>query len=259
MNAADVARGTDTSLAGRVAWVTGASRGLGRAVALRLAEAGARVALTARDARRLETVRDEIAAAGGHALLAPGSVADVGEVLAAADTISTTWGRLDVLVNNAGISPSMTRSEEVSADEWRQVLDVNLSGAFYCAQAAGRRMTDGGSIVNVSSVHGAVGMPRLAAYSATKGGLEALTRTLALEWADRDIRVNALAPGYVETDMTAGLRANDRWRQRLLDAIPMGRFAREEDLVPAVLYLASAASSYMTGTTMTLDGGWTAR
>jgi NAD(P)-dependent dehydrogenase (short-subunit alcohol dehydrogenase family) len=246
-------------LAGKVAWVTGASRGLGRAVAVGLATAGARLAVTARDEQRLTSLQEQIVGAGGEALVVPASVADVDEVTAAAERIEATWGRVDVLVNNAGISPSMTRSEEVAADEWCEVLDVNLSGAFYCCQAAARAMEAGGSIVNVSSVHGSVGMPRLAAYSATKGGIEALTRTLALEWADRGIRVNALAPGYIETDMTAGLRANDRWRQRLLDATPLGRFATEADLVPAVVYLASDASSYMTGTTMTLDGGWTAR
>lgn len=259
MNSTHDGTAAERPLAGKVAWVTGASRGLGRAVAVGLAAAGARLAVTARDEGRLASLRAEIERDHGEALVVVASVADVDEVTAAAERIRATWGRLDVLVNNAGISPSMTRSEEVPADEWREVLDVNLSGAFFCAQAVARAMGPGGSIVNVSSVHGSVGMPRLAAYSATKGGIEALTRTLALEWADRSIRVNALAPGYIETDMTAGLRANDRWRQRLLDAIPLGRFATEADLVPAVVYLASDASSYMTGTTMTLDGGWTAR
>ena len=247
------------SLVDKVAWVTGASRGLGRAIALGLAQQGARVALTARDEERLWVLKGEVGEAGGDALVAAGSVTDPDHIESVGDAIVEAWGRIDVLVNNAGVSPTLTRSQEVTSDEWQRVVDVNLTGAFFCAQAAARRMSEGGSLVNVSSIHGSVGMPRLAAYSATKGGLEALTRTLALEWAESGIRVNAVAPGYFETDMTADLRASGRWRQHLLDAIPMGRFGSENEIIPAVLFLASEASSYMTGATLALDGGWTAR
>lgn len=174
--------------------------------------------------------------------------------------IEREWGRLDVLVNSAGISPAFKGAELIEDEEWRQIVDVNLSGAFFCCRETGRLMLQqgSGSIVNISSVHGSVGGARLAAYAATKGGVEALTRTLAVEWAGRGVRVNAVAPGYFETEMTAGLRRG-RWRQWLLERIPAGRFGLPEQLVPAVLFLATDASSYGTGATLFVDGGWTAQ
>lgn len=166
-----------------------------------------------------------------------------------------------MLVANAGISPLMKRSERLSDEEWRQVLDVNLSGTFYCCRAAGGLMLEqgGGSVVVVSSVHGSVGFGRLAPYAAGKGGVEMLARTLALEWADRGVRVNTVAPGYLETDMTAGLREAGHWRETLLERIPLRRFGRPEDVVGAIVFLASEAAAYITGTTLFVDGGWTAQ
>lgn len=253
-------QGGPQALLGRTAWVTGASRGLGRAIALGLADAGARVALTSRSVDGLTVVRDEIVERGGEAIIAPAQVEEPELVDDVARSIVDNWGRLDVLVNNAGISPNLSRSRHVSDVDWKSVLDVNLSGTFYCSRAAGRAMANsGGSIVNITSVHGSVGMGRLAAYSASKGGVEALTRTLALEWADQGIRVNAVAPGYFETDMTTAMRSSERWNARLLAAIPLKRFGRPTEILPAVLFLASDASSYVTGTTLSLDGGWTAQ
>jgi NAD(P)-dependent dehydrogenase (short-subunit alcohol dehydrogenase family) len=141
------------------------------------------------------------------------------------------------------------------------VLDVNLSGPLRCAQAVLPLMegAGGGSIVNVSSVHGSSAHERLAAYAASKAALEMLTRTLALEWCEKGIRVNAVAPGYLETDMTAGLRAHDRWRSSLLERIPMNRFGDPAEVAGAVVFLASSASSYVTGATLAVDGGWLAR
>jgi len=244
----------------KVAWVTGAGRGLGRAISLGLAAAGAKIALTARSEDELVATASEIEAAGGESLIAPGSVVSAEAIEEIAERIVDRFGTLDILVNNAGISPSLTRSEELSDEVWRRVIDVNLTGAFFCARAAARWMLGrGGSIVNVSSVHGSVGMARMTAYAASKGGLELMTKTLALEWADRGVRVNAVAPGYLETDMTEGLRSNDRWRERLLGATPLGRFGRPEEVVPIVVYLASDSSSYVTGTTYRVDGGWTAQ
>jgi NAD(P)-dependent dehydrogenase (short-subunit alcohol dehydrogenase family) len=243
----------------RRVWVTGASRGLGHAIAEALLGAGADVAVTARTAGPLDAL---VARARGsnRALALPASVSDPGQGDLAAQRILHEWGGLDVLVNCAGVSPTFKRAEQVQDDEWRAVVDVNLSGTFYCARAAARLMVagGGGTIVNVSSIHGVAGMPRLAAYSASKGGTEALTRTLALEWAEYGIRVNAISPGYFKTEMTEGLRGNSRWREQLLDRIPLSRFGEPHELIPAVLFLASSASAYVTGSTLVIDGGWTA-
>jgi NAD(P)-dependent dehydrogenase (short-subunit alcohol dehydrogenase family) len=170
----------------------------------------------------------------------------------AATTIDET-GAARRPVNCAGISPSMTRSEDLSVDEWQDVLDVNLTGTFRCSQAASRLMDSGtGSIVNVSSIHGSVGMPRLAAYSASKGAVDALTRTLAVEWAGRGIRVNAVCPGYFSTDMTAGLRHSETWSDRITDRVPQGRFGSRAS--GARRSSSPAAGPYITGTCMVVDG-----
>ncbi len=190
----------------------------------------------------------------------PGSVTSPADVSEAERRIAEAWGGVDVVVNCAGISPSMTRSEDVQMAEWDQVLAVNLTGTFLCCQAGSRLMADGGgSIVNVSSIHGSVGMPRLAAYSASKGGIDALTRTLAVEWASRNIRVNAVCPGYFATDMTKGLRESERWSKRLLDRVPQNRFGEPDELVSAVMFLASPRASFITGSSLVVDGGWTAQ
>lgn len=247
-------------LDGKAVWITGAGRGVGRALAVAFAGLGAELLLSGRTASTLEEVADEIRGAGGVALTAHGSVADAADVAAAADLARRTWGRLDGLVNNAGVSPSFARSERVDVAEFRTVLDVNLVGALRCSQAAfGLMDPNGGAIVNVSSIHGAAGHERLAAYAASKGGVELLTRTLALEWADRGVRVNALAPGYLETDMTAGLREHERLSATLLGKIPLGRFGRPGDVAAAAAFLVGDASAYVTGATLVADGGWLAQ
>jgi NAD(P)-dependent dehydrogenase (short-subunit alcohol dehydrogenase family) len=248
-------------LDGKVAWVTGASRGLGRATAFALAGAGAEVLLMARSESALIEVAAKIQETGGNAHVVRGSIAEAADVAQAVQRIEEHWGRLDVLVNNAGISPTFKRSELIEDHELKEVLDTNLLGAFACCRAALPLMelAGGGSIVNVSSVHANSALERLLAYSASKSAIEALTRTLAIEWAPRGIRVNSLAPGYLETEMTAGLRNHAHWTQTLLERIPMGRFASPSELVASVLFLAGPASSYMTGTTLLVDGGWSAR
>jgi len=240
-------------------WVTGASRGLGLALARGLVSAGARVAMTSRPGVELERAVDELRDAGGEVLALPASVADSDGVDAAAGAIAAAWGSLDGLVNAAGVSPAFVSAERLVLDDWHTVLDTNLTGSFLCARAAFSLMRErGGSIVNVSSVHGQVALARLSAYCASKGGVEMLTRALALDWSQFNIRVNALAPGYFETHLTQGLRDSDRWRTALLDKTPMGRFGQPDELVGATAFLLSPASGYVTGSTLVVDGGWTA-
>jgi NAD(P)-dependent dehydrogenase (short-subunit alcohol dehydrogenase family) len=245
---------------GRRVWVTGASRGLGRAIALGFAAAGADVALTARSAEGVKAVADEAESLGAKTLVLPASVSDPQAVVAASAEIAGQWGGLDVLVNCAGVSPTFKRAEFVEDEEWRHVLDVNVTGLFLCAREAGRMMlaAETGAIVNVSSIHSQVGMERMAAYSASKGAVDALSRTLALEWAPRGIRVNILSPGYFETEMTEALRGHEKWRRHLLSRIPLGRFGVPEELVTAALFLSSESSGFITGSNLVVDGGWTA-
>ncbi|HZC26238.1 MAG TPA: SDR family oxidoreductase, partial [Actinopolymorphaceae bacterium] len=185
-----------------VAWVTGASRGLGRAIAVGLAEAGYDVASTARTGEALDDVTSSIQALGRETLAVPADVSDPDAVRQAADAVRSRFGRLDACVTAAGISPVRTDAVDISDRRWRQILDVNVDGTFWVLREAGRVMKatgNGGSLVAVSSIHARVAGPLLAAYSASKGAIEALVRTLAVDWAPDRIRVNALAPGYFET------------------------------------------------------------
>ncbi|MFG3690232.1 SDR family NAD(P)-dependent oxidoreductase [Micromonospora sp. NPDC047740] len=250
----------ERSLADKVVWVTGAGRGLGRAIAAAVGRSGARLAVTARSAEQLATLGAELSDYPGEVRPFTADVSDAAAVREVAERIAEEWGTLDVLVNMAGISPTVVRSENLSDAAWHDVIDVNLSGTFYCCREAGRLMiaSGGGSIVNVSSVHGSVGVPRMCAYAASKGGVEMLTKALAVEWADRGVRVNCLAPGYFRTAMTEPYLASSQGA-KVRAAIPLGRVGETEELVGAALFLASDASSYVTGTTLLVDGGWTAQ
>ena len=248
------------SLLDKVAVVTGGGRGLGRAIALAFAEAGADVVLAARDAAALEAAAAEVRARGRRALAVPTDVARAGDVEALFARCRGEFGPLDVLVNNAGISPYYKRTESLAEQEWRAVLDVNLTGTFLCCRAAADDLArQRGRVINVVSVGAAVGLPRLAAYCAAKAGVEALTRVLALEWAERQVTVNAIGPAFVATDMTADLRANPRLRDGLVQRTPLGRLGEVEDVVGAAIYLASDAARYVTGQTLYVDGGWLAQ
>lgn len=247
-------------LSGSVAVVTGASRGIGEAAAVALADAGADVAPLARSEDALEATAERCRDAGGAALPVPADVTAVDEIRAAFDAAADHLGPVDVLVNNAGINPHFGRAEAVSPETWAEILAVNATGAFSCAQVFGRRVFDRdgtGSVVNVGSVGSIRGLPRQAPYTASKHAVAGLTRSLAVEWAP-DIRVNALAPGYVKTDLTAGVRDNESIRADLLADIPQDRFAEPAEVAGPVVYLASDAASFVTGAVHVVDGGMAA-
>jgi NAD(P)-dependent dehydrogenase (short-subunit alcohol dehydrogenase family) len=244
-------------LDGRVAIVTGASSGLGARFARVLAAVGASVVVTARRADRLETLASELDDTTAVAI-------DLTEDGASARLVAAALaahGRLDILVNNAGLGGDH-RALDYPTDEFRRGVDVNLVAPFVLAQAAARVMVEHGkgSIVNVASQYGLVGANAgIAAYAASKGGLVNLTRQLAVEWARTGVRVNALAPGYFTTEMTEDIFADDRQSAWIRRTTPMGREGEEHELDGALLYLASDASTYTTGSVLTVDGGWTAQ
>jgi NAD(P)-dependent dehydrogenase (short-subunit alcohol dehydrogenase family) len=248
------------SLEGRKALVTGASRGIGRAVAEALAGAGADVAVTARDKATLSETVAAIEALGRRAIPLAQDVRDVAASRAAVDRAAEGLGGLDILVNNAGheeVTPSLDVEEAV----WDRVVDTNLKGAFFVAQAAARRMRadgHGGAIVNLASLTSYVGVPTAAPYGASKAGIVGMTHALSTEWASLGIRVNAIAPGYFRTAMTETFYRDEAWQTAMLGKIPLGRFGALGDLAGAVIFLASDASAYVTGQCIPVDGGYLA-
>jgi NAD(P)-dependent dehydrogenase (short-subunit alcohol dehydrogenase family) len=241
-------------LTDQVAIVTGASSGLGVAFARALSEAGAAVILTARRASRLESEADAIRADGGRVLSVPGDVADPDSCTAVAATAMAEFGRIDILVNNAGLGTAYPASREPPA-QFREVIDVNLNGAYWMAQACGRLMQPGSSIVNISSVLGltTAGLPQ-AAYSASKAGLIGLTRDLASQWTGRKgIRVNAIAPGFFPSEMTDQYPDGYLESQRSRLLVP--RMGRLEECAATLVWLVSPAGGYVTGQTIVVDGG----
>ncbi|PYM07261.1 MAG: 2-deoxy-D-gluconate 3-dehydrogenase [Candidatus Rokuibacteriota bacterium] len=248
-----------SALEDRVAIVTGASRGIGRAIAVAYAEAGADVALAARSKPDLEATAQLVQQHGRRALVIPTDVAVFAEVEALVERTVKGLGRLDVLVNNAGVA-KVAPLVEMSVEDWRWMLDSNLTGVFNGCRAAAPHLIaqKRGKVINVASVLGAVGLPGYTIYSATKGGVIALTRTLGVEWARHGVQVNALAPGWFATDMTHEAFGEARIRERLTRDIPLRRVGRPEEVGPLAVYLASAASDFMTGQTIFLDGGHSA-
>lgn len=243
-------------LDGKVAVVTGASSGLGVAFAKALAEAGADVVLAARRVDRLEETKALVEAAGRKALSVRADVAEPTDCQALVDAAVETFGRVDVLVNNAGIGTAYPATRE-SPEQFRQVIDINLNGCYWMAQACGRVMKPGSSIINISSVLGltTAGLPQ-AAYSASKAGLIGLTRDLSQQWAARKgIRVNALAPGFFATEMTADFKPG--YMDDQLRRVSLGRMGDPEELSAALVFLASDAGGYVTGQVVTVDGGFT--
>ncbi|HET7737399.1 MAG TPA: glucose 1-dehydrogenase [Tepidiformaceae bacterium] len=246
-------------LTGRVALVTGAGRGLGRAMSLALAAAGADIAVSARTTDEIESLAVEIRGMGRDARAFTCDITDDLQCDALIAGVVEWAGKLDILVNNAGINIRKP-AVELSAEEYRRVLSTNLDGSFYCARAAGRHMLDRGSgkVINISSVMGRVALPALTAYATAKGGIEQLTRALAVEWAPHNVQVNAIAPTYFETDLTRPLYEDPERREFITGRTPAGRWGQPHELAGAVIFLASGASDYITGQSLAVDGGWLA-
>jgi NAD(P)-dependent dehydrogenase (short-subunit alcohol dehydrogenase family) len=255
-----VSRASMTSLQDKVAVVTGASRGIGREIALALAEAGADVALAGRDTGRLDAVAEEVRALGRTALPVATDVTDRAQVENVVARTVTELGGLDVLVNNSGVVSSVPLLE-VTDEEWDRVLDTNLRGVFLMTRAAGRHLVEQGSgkVVNIASNFAFKGVAGHAAYCASKAAVVAFTRAMAVEWARYGVQVNALAPGYVATDLNADVRADADAEARIVRSVPARRMGRADEMGPWAVLLASSASDYMTGETVTIDGGLTAR
>jgi 2-deoxy-D-gluconate 3-dehydrogenase len=248
----------DAPLAGRVALVTGAGRGLGVAIAAALSDAGAAVACAARSPAAGAATARAIQAHGGSATVVMLDVTRAEQVTSAVDQTARALGAIDVLVNNAGITLDRP-TVEVTDDEWESVIATNLTAMFRLARAVAPGMIarGRGKIINVGSMYGALGVPRHAAYCASKAGVDGLTRSLAAEWARHGIQVNCVAPGYMNTDIPRAALADPRTRERFLGKIPARRIGEPHEIGPLVVYLASAASDYMTGQTLYLDGGQT--
>lgn len=245
------------SLQGRRILVTGASRGIGRCLAVGLAAAGAHVALAARSRPELDDAVREIRDAGGEAVALAMDVTSAAGCRAGVEAAAGVLGGLDGLVNNAGIE-QVCPSLEVDEALWDRILDTNLKGAFFCAQAAARAMLPGSTIVNLCSLTSEVGVPTATPYGASKSGLLGMTRALAAEWASRGIRVNGIAPGYFRTAMTEVFYEDAEWARTMLGRIPMQSFGQLDDLVGAAVFLCSAASTYVTGQCLFVDGGFMA-
>lgn len=247
-------------LDGKVALVTGASSGLGQSIAIALAEAGADVACHCRTSGQAAETVDQISGHGRRAVEVTGDMADKEAPARVVDAVIAEFGKIDILINNAGMirrSPAVDFSE----DDWSTVIEVNLSSVFRTSQVAGRHMIEqgNGKIVNIASLLSFQGGVTVPAYTASKSGVAGLTKAFANEWAKHNINVNAIAPGYMATKNTAPLQADETRNRQILERIPAGRWGTPDDLAGTAVFLSSAASDYLQGHIVVVDGGWMAR
>jgi len=246
----------------KVVLITGARRGMGKADALIMAKQGARVAVTDIDLKECQAVVDEITKQGGEAMAWKMDVVNKAEVDQVFDQVVEKWGRLDVLVNNAGVYIPKMALEMTEAD-WDKTIDINLKGQFFCAQRAAKEMTKNkwGRIINIASIaSGGVGVGVMASahYTASKGGIIGMTETMAIEWAPLGINVNVIAPGAIDTPMISEAGMSEEAMTAFLAGIPLKRMGKSEDIAAMVVFLASEESNYVTGATFVVDGGWLA-
>jgi len=248
-------------LTGKKALVTGGSRGIGRGIALALAKQGADMAINYHsNLEEAEKVVAEIKALGRDAFAIQADVSNSQSVIKMFEEIKTKWGKLDILVNNAGVV-QFAAFEELTEEQWDQVLDTNLKGQFLCSQQAVKLMGRGSRIINIASIASGgvgVGFSHIAHYTASKGGVVALTENMALDLAPKGINVNAIGPGVIETDMTKGMLGDEKAKMGLMTRIPKGRVGKPEDIGAAAAFLASDEADYVNGTVLYVDGGWLA-
>ena len=249
------------NLENKIAIVTGAARGLGKAMATGLAEAGADIVIPDINYKEAKKAADEISELGVETLALKCDVTEKSDVQDMVQKVVGKFNQIDILINNAGICKNIA-AEEMSLEDWQEVIDINLTGVFLCSQAVAKEMIDNnkGSIINISSMSAEiVNYPQpQCSYNASKAGVSQLTKSLAAEWAEHDIRVNAIAPGYMKTDLTKEIiEKNPERKEHWIEPTPMKRMGKPEELKGLVVYLASEASSFMTGNIMNIDGGYT--
>lgn len=247
-------------LTGKIAIVTGGNRGIGRAIALGFAEAGADVIATSRNPESVQKVTEEILKFKKRSFAICADVSRKDSIENLVSEVMKRFGKIDILVNNAGINPIFKRTELITEGEWDEIINVNLKGVFLCCQAVGNVMINqrSGKIINITSINGLAGAARAVPYCSSKGAIILLTKSLALEWVQYNVNVNAIGPGLIDTDFTKGIQKNKFVFEKVLSRIPQNRFGKPEEIVGIAILLASDLSNYITGQTFFVDGGYTA-
>lgn len=249
----------EIDLSGKVSIVTGAGRGIGKAIAVAFAEAGSHVTVNDIDQDKAEEVSKVVSSLGRRTLAAKADVAIEEDVNNMIEKVLRTFGKIDILVNNAGIIKRQP-AEKTAVEDWDRIIAVNLRGPFLCSRLVAKHMIEkrkGGKIINIASIMGKVALPPRSAYCASKGGIVMLTKDLATEWAQYGINVNAVSPGWTLTEMTSSYFSQEDVRRFLLEKTPLRRFATPQDIANMALFLASDLANYITGQTIYVDGGWT--